>query len=48
MIKIWKKVVNITKNKVKLFPKKSVELAKPDELAADELARHPCNISYIV
>ena len=42
MVKICKKVVNITKNKIKFFPKKSVELARPDELAADELARHPC------
>ena len=35
-------MVNITKNKIKNFPKKSVELARPDELAADELAQHPC------
>ena len=45
MVKIWKKVENITKNQIKFFPKKSVELARPDELAADELARHPCSMS---
>ena len=47
MVKIWKKGVNITKNKIKLFPKKSVELARPDELAADELARHPCMLKQV-
>ena len=29
------------------FPKKSVELARPDELAADELARHPCMLKQV-